>query len=973
MSIRPDKPRRSSIEVTESWAGDASLAGDREPLEVLADEFTKRCRDGEHPSIEEYAERCPELADEIQELFPTIAAMEQLKVGKERSAGGQASLRGVQLERLGDFRIIREVGRGGMGIVYEAEQESLGRRVAVKVLPKQALLDEKHLKRFQREARTAAGLHHTNIVPVFGVGDDDGYHYYVMQLIDGAGLDRCGKLGFAPGHFDETRVALGDTTPEPIGPPVSPGDSPPSTEVSVAGPEPRRPNPRIIARIGIQAADALDYAHQHGVLHRDIKPANLILDSDGMVWVTDFGLAKVLEQENVTRTGDVVGTLRYMSPEHLAGVQFDGRSDIYSLGITLYELLTGQPAFGDLPQGQMVKKIVAGDIARPRQLNEAIPHDLETIVLKAIARESKDRYQSACALAIDLRLFLDDVPPLARRTTAVEHFWRWCRRNRLVAGLAATAIGLLVLVAVTTTVGLVRTNAALAGEKAERERAVNERNNADAARKEAETEREIAVAERERADAERKRAEEATELGLQVLDGIYERFAPRFDPLTMMTGPRSDADVSLRPVLSQDTAEMLEEMLVFYDRLAGNSSDDGRVRRKRAQASRRVGDIRKHLRQFGEAVDAYQRAISIYSELDDTAGNSTLALERGRIQNELGRAYSMTEQPEKCRRSHLEAAKTLETASGLQSIPDARYELARTYYFLAEPQRWDTITPPHAGPTGRPEGPPKPDDAPLKPHHAPRPHLRPAHPPSDHAHPTHPDMGFGSPKHSDMGHGPPKHSDVGHKPTKPPRRRPDSNNDTSVKDVRQRALYLCKAIDLLAEPGTDAPSNSEHAVFLVFVYRALGTLHGGANQLDAAAESYRKAVSIQSALAERLPEVASYQEVLGRLQQQLAMVLFRAGELDQARQLLESSVEVLSTLLQTDSSMVSVNRPLAVAYHCLADVYLKLGEDELADESRGKADQSRRLMPHGPPDPLDGRPKEFGPGKYRPKPATPDF
>jgi len=145
-------------------------------VEVVIEEYTERHRRGENPSIEEYAERYPELGDEIRELLDAAAAMEQLKVRKERSPGGQASLRGVHLERLGDFRIIREIGRGGMGIVYEAEQESLGRRVAVKVLPKQALLDEKHLKRFQREARTAAGLHHTNIVPVFGVGQHEGYH-----------------------------------------------------------------------------------------------------------------------------------------------------------------------------------------------------------------------------------------------------------------------------------------------------------------------------------------------------------------------------------------------------------------------------------------------------------------------------------------------------------------------------------------------------------------------------------------------------------------------------------------------------------------------------------------------------------------------------------------------------------------------------------------------------------------------------
>jgi len=161
----------------------------RDPLEVLAEEFTERQRAGRSPSVDEYARRYPQLADRIRELFPAIAAVERLKARNERASGGRASLGPIRLERLGDFRIIRELGRGGMGIVYEAEQESLARRVAIKVLPRQALLEANQLERFQREARVAAALHHTNIVQVLGVGEHDGFHYYVMQLVDGVALD----------------------------------------------------------------------------------------------------------------------------------------------------------------------------------------------------------------------------------------------------------------------------------------------------------------------------------------------------------------------------------------------------------------------------------------------------------------------------------------------------------------------------------------------------------------------------------------------------------------------------------------------------------------------------------------------------------------------------------------------------------------------------------------------------------------
>ena len=163
---------------------------DRDPFEELASDFSRRLRSGETPSIEDYASSHPNLADEIRELFPTIAAMEKSKARSTAKESKPAPVsEGLPLNQLGDFRILGEIGRGGMGIVYEAEQISLGRNVAVKVLPKQALLDERHLRRFEREAQTAAKLHHTNIVPVFGVGQQDGFHYIVMQFIPGVGLD----------------------------------------------------------------------------------------------------------------------------------------------------------------------------------------------------------------------------------------------------------------------------------------------------------------------------------------------------------------------------------------------------------------------------------------------------------------------------------------------------------------------------------------------------------------------------------------------------------------------------------------------------------------------------------------------------------------------------------------------------------------------------------------------------------------
>src|SRR5207253_10661668 len=201
---------------------------------------------------------------------------------------------------------------------------------------------------------------------------------------------------------------------------------------------------RSAARLALQVAEALDYAHQQGVLHRDIKPSNLLLDTQGTLWVTDFGLAKAsADVDNLTHTGDIVGTLRYMAPERFNGVS-DASGDIYSLGLTLYELAVQRPAYEELDRTQLMKQVTQGAPPAPRKLNHAVPRDLETIILKAIEREPSRRYPSAHALAQDLRRFIDDKPILARQASVAERLWRWSRRNPAVAGLSAAMLLLLV-------------------------------------------------------------------------------------------------------------------------------------------------------------------------------------------------------------------------------------------------------------------------------------------------------------------------------------------------------------------------------------------------------------------------------------------------------------------------------------------------------------------------------------------------
>jgi WD40 repeat protein/serine/threonine protein kinase/tetratricopeptide (TPR) repeat protein len=458
-----------------------------DPFEKIAEEFFARRRAGEQPSVNEYAERYPELANQIRELLPALLLMEKHKPVDQTSGPGPAN--GPRLavpKQMGDFRLLREVGRGGMGIVYEAVQVSLDRHVALKVVSSHFLSVPGHLQRFEREARIAAGLHHTNIVPVFDVGEHEGIHYYAMQFIPGHGLDKvlrevqilrqerrdreAATLVVAPGHGAAVSIAaslisgrFGDSSEQFMGTEVS-DDEPitllpaPShsashlpliTEQAVSRFKSPSPGPyfRGVAEIGLQVAEALDYAQRQGVLHRDIKPSNLLLDLAGRVWITDFGLAKAEQSQDLTEPDQIPGTLRYMAPERFDG-RVDTTSDLYSLGVTLYEMLTLRPAFEGADRLKLIEQMLRREAAPPRNVDSRIPRDLQTIVLKAMAKEPAARYATGGALAEDLRRFLADRPIQARRVGPAERLWRWGRRNPGMASLTGALAAALVVMAI---------------------------------------------------------------------------------------------------------------------------------------------------------------------------------------------------------------------------------------------------------------------------------------------------------------------------------------------------------------------------------------------------------------------------------------------------------------------------------------------------------------------------------------------
>jgi tetratricopeptide (TPR) repeat protein len=351
-------------------------------------------------------------------------------------------------KQLGDFDILRELGRGGMGVVYEAHQRSLNRRVALKVLADHLVFSDRAVARFHREAESAGRLRHPNIVPIHATGNEGGVHYYAMELLEGPGLDVWLRQQRQDPNKDST---LAETIPTNL----QPTRAYTPAEVPTLQPTPAPTllvvrDPAYFERIArwvAEVAEALEYAHCRGVIHRDIKPSNLLLSGGDRLHISDFGLALMLEKPGMTMTGEMVGTPSYMSPEQIAAgrVAVDHRTDIYSLGATLYELLTFQPPFVAEGRDQLLTQVIQKEPVPPRRLNPAVPRDLETICLRCLEKEPERRYRSAGELAADLRRFLAGQPILARRLGWIGRGLRWVRRS---PGIVTALLGVILALGV---------------------------------------------------------------------------------------------------------------------------------------------------------------------------------------------------------------------------------------------------------------------------------------------------------------------------------------------------------------------------------------------------------------------------------------------------------------------------------------------------------------------------------------------
>jgi serine/threonine protein kinase/tetratricopeptide (TPR) repeat protein len=647
--------------------------------ELLGDiisQLTGQLEQGTPIDLSCYERQYPQFIDQIRLLLPTLETLVYMGHPPNNPSDSSGHLHadsGVMSEkRLGDYRIIEKLGQGGMGVVYRAEQISLQRTVALKVLPFAAVMDEKAITRFKNEARAAGTLHHDNIVPVHGVGTERGVHYYAMALINGVTMadvihelkqsvlsnartvldqipvDRVLKENdtFVKAAAGISRRWVSASDSAPSLPPPTDADALETVRMLQNALSTRRSlfGSRFfeqVARIGMQTAEALHHAHEHGIVHRDIKPGNLMVDPTGKVWVTDFGLARIESDVGMTMTGDVLGTLRYMAPEQALGkrIMVDHRADIYSLGATLYELLTLRPVFEAVNREELLKQLTFEEPKPIRKVHPAVPVDLETVVMKAIAKDPDERYATASEMADDLRAIRNSQPILAKPFSVQQRIRRWALRHQgLVAAIAAVLLISTLSLVVSTILILdaqSRTTAAL-GEA---------RQNFSEAKRQ-----------QQLADENFRHARSAVDSYLTTISEDILLNNPGMEPLRK---------------------ELLELALDYYQQFIDDRGEDPDVQAELADAYERAAAVQWQLGHLVEATRAFKNALELRTQLfQRNPNNAELRHALAKSYLNVGQVYDVAE-------SIRNDEKAIETAQPLTD-PSHRLTLASAYIKLGQ-------------------------------------------------------------------------------------------------------------------------------------------------------------------------------------------------------------------------------------------------------------------------------------------------
>lgn len=644
----------------------------------IAEQFAHAIRRGESVSVDQFlathGDAVTDESGELRALLESIAMIEGLKPKATTPPRPNQNVSTRVIKRLDDYKVIREIGRGGMGVVFEALHEPLGRRVAIKVFSASELADPRMLQRFHQEAQAAARLTHSNIVPVYGVGQCDSYHYYVMDLIDGMTAGQwIDSMRAHAEALKPTKILTGDdsdvhgfeaTTMQTNSETLT--DSPaPDVIKNLVSHGNTGEYFRCVARKIFHVCDALDYAHRHGTLHRDIKPANLIFDREGEIWVTDFGLAKLEEATSFTRTGDIVGTPQYMPPESFEG-RYDERSEVYAVGLSLYEMLTQRPAIEAGSQAEAIRAALAGVTTSPRKWAPSIPRDLETITMKTLAMQPDHRYRSMRALKEDLHRFLHHRPITAKRTHVLERMIRWGQREPLAASLTAAVFVSLTALAVVSATGYFNIKNLLT-----KTQALNEEKAKTILQKEAALE----VAEQQQV-----RATKNLNVAIEAFDKIVQNVADR--GVDLETESFGDVGESTSPDVSSADAEMLQSLLGFFDELAANNSED--LRQQSAAALRRVGDIYQRLGKLKEADNAYGQALSRYREIaEEEPSDDGALISQAEILNEQANIAGLRAQVKRASDLYQQAVDVLSRDESIIDSEQAQFQYGRACALFA--------------------------------------------------------------------------------------------------------------------------------------------------------------------------------------------------------------------------------------------------------------------------------------------------
>ncbi|MCC9601142.1 serine/threonine-protein kinase [Stieleria sp. JC731] len=616
-------------------------AAQKDRLATLLDRYLSLLEQGTPPDIAELAGDDPELLDPLKSYVNGLEDLHQVAAGfsPRNFRTDEAAQTDPGESVLGDFKLIEEVGRGGMGVVYRAQQISLDRVVAIKLLPFAAVLDARQITRFKHEAQAAAQLNHPCIVPVYTVGMDRGVHYYAMQFVDGQ-------------SFGERIVEQRDKQ-------IQPDYSDCVTEA-------------------IQIAGALHAAHETGIVHRDIKPSNLLLGNDGKVWVTDFGLARCQTEASMTRSGDIVGTMKYMSPEQARGESaiVDGRTDVYSLGVTLYEMLCLRPAFegGETP---VVLRQIEERLPPPiSSIRSDIPKAIETVIAKAMSKSRDHRYDTALEFAQDLQRALEGTPTLARAPTQLDRLalWAMTRKKAVAVGLAS-GIVLLFILAIST--------ALIASAKQESDRnALLAKRSGQLAR----TTVDQLGAKMAELLADIPEAESVRRQLLQETLTYYEKFAEQADDDPKLT---HDLAITYGKIgslqneigSSEIAIDSLELSRALLEKLVANSPTDTELSNQLATSENNLALALERAGQYQSAEEHYISAISLGNSLiakspDSPEFQTALSLSMGNYALLLGKTNRIEESEKTLQRS-LEIASTQEDNETLQR------QLASTYQNLS--------------------------------------------------------------------------------------------------------------------------------------------------------------------------------------------------------------------------------------------------------------------------------------------------